>query len=190
MRRPVRWASPSRAKRSLRGASVTLLLGPTLLEPPAGVDVVRVTTARELYDAAMQHAAGADLAIATAAVADWRPQSPSDSKMKKTDADLTVQMVRNPDVLAALGERKGRSFLVGFAAETDDHERTRAKNSPANTSTQLPSTTFGANAVLGPSKTRSRCCGGSDARRDLGTARKAELAARLLDAVEELMECS
>ncbi|MBV8531493.1 MAG: bifunctional phosphopantothenoylcysteine decarboxylase/phosphopantothenate--cysteine ligase CoaBC, partial [Candidatus Eremiobacteraeota bacterium] len=85
-----------------RGADVTLLLGPTLLEPPAGVDVVRVTTARELYEAALERAAGADLVIATAAVADWRPADRSETKLTKTGETLTVQLVPNPDVLAAL----------------------------------------------------------------------------------------
>jgi phosphopantothenoylcysteine decarboxylase/phosphopantothenate--cysteine ligase len=175
---------------ALRGASVTLLLGPTLLEPPAGVEVVRVTTACELYDAAMQHAAGADLVIATAAVADWRPQSPSDSKTKKTDAGLTVQMVRNPDVLAALGERKGRSFLVGFAAETDDHEKNAREKLTRKHLDAIAVNDVRGERGFGTGENALTLLWGSDARRDLGTARKAELAARLLDAVEELMECS
>ena len=92
---------------ALRGADVTLLLGPTLLEPHPGVRVVRFTSAQELYDAALTDATGADVTIATAAVADWRPAERAESKLKKTDEDLAVRMVRNPDVLGALGERKG-----------------------------------------------------------------------------------
>jgi len=172
---------------ALRGADVTLLLGPTLLEPPAGARVVRVTTARDLHEAALQHAVGADLVIATAAVADWRPAASSDVKLKKSDEDLTVAMVRNPDVLAALGERKGGTFLVGFAAETNDHE--------ANAREKLQRKRLDAIAVNDVSGERGFGTGanalallwGKDGRRDLGSADKSTLSARLLDAVEELM---
>ncbi len=175
---------------ALRGAQVTLLLGPTLLEPPAGVDVVRITTASELYDAALQHAAGADLTIATAAVADWRPAQRSDAKVKKTGEDLTVRLTPNPDVLAELGRRKGSGFLVGFAAETDRHEerareKLRAKNLDAIAVNDVSGERgFGAgdNALV--------LLWGEAGRRELGRAGKATLAARLLDAIEELMRCS
>lgn len=175
---------------ALRGAQVTLLLGPTLLEPPAGVDVVRITTASELYDAALEHAAGADLTIATAAVADWRPAQRSDAKVKKTGEDLTVRLTPNPDVLAELGRRKGSGFLVGFAAETDRHEerareKLRAKNLDAIAVNDVSGERgFGAgdNALV--------LLWGEAGRRELGRAGKATLAARLLDAIEELMRCS
>jgi phosphopantothenoylcysteine decarboxylase/phosphopantothenate--cysteine ligase len=174
---------------ALRGADVTLLLGPTLLEPPAGVRTVRFTTATELHDLALEHAVGADVTIASAAVSDWRPERRSDSKLKKTDEDLSVRMVRNPDVLAALGERKGATFLVGFAAETDDHEnnarakleRKRLDAIAVNDVRGERGFGTGENAlvVLSP--------GG---RRDLGSGNKAALAARLLDAIEELMKAA
>jgi phosphopantothenoylcysteine decarboxylase/phosphopantothenate--cysteine ligase len=175
---------------SLRGADVTLLLGPTLLEPPPGIRVVRIKTAEELHEAALEHAVGCDLTIATAAVADWRPERASESKLKKTGEDLTVQMVRNPDVLAALGARKGNTFLVGFAAETDDLE--------ANARKKLSSKHLDAIAVndvrgergFGTGENALTLLWGDDGRRDLGNAGKTELAARLLDAVEELMACS
>jgi phosphopantothenoylcysteine decarboxylase/phosphopantothenate--cysteine ligase len=175
---------------ALRGAAVTLLLGPTLLEPPHGVETIRFTTAQELYDAALVHAVGADLTIAAAAVADWRPSETSASKVKKGDADLEIRMVRNPDVLAALGERKGATFLVGFAAETDEHEasaraKLRAKNLDAivvNDVREQRGFGVGENAVA--------LLWGEEGRRDVGRASKRILAARLLDAIEELMRCS
>jgi phosphopantothenoylcysteine decarboxylase / phosphopantothenate---cysteine ligase len=175
---------------ALRCAEVTLLLGPTLLEPPAGVRVVAVVTARELHAAALEHAAGADLVIAAAAVADWRPEHQSDEKVKKSDDDLIVRMVRNPDVLAALAERKGATFLVGFAAETNDHE--------ANAREKLRRKHLDAIAVndvrdergFGTGENTLVLLWGEDGRRELGTAPKATLAARLLDAVEERMTCS
>jgi phosphopantothenoylcysteine decarboxylase / phosphopantothenate---cysteine ligase len=175
---------------ALRGARVTLLLGPTLLEPPAGVDVVRVTSARELYDAARAHATGADLVIASAAVADWRPAESSDSKLKKGSAELVVAFDANPDVLAALGEVKGASFLVGSAAETEDHE--------ANARAKLRSKHLDAIAVndvrgergFGLGENELVLLWGETGRRELGRAEKATLAARLLDGIEELMQCS
>jgi phosphopantothenoylcysteine decarboxylase/phosphopantothenate--cysteine ligase len=175
---------------ALRGGAVTLLLGPTPLEPPAGVDVVRVATAQELHDAALQHAVGADLTIATAAVADWRPELASDEKVKKTDADLTVRMVRNPDVLAALGERKGRTFLVGFAAETSDHESNAREKLRRKHLDAIAVNDVRGERGFGPGDNTLTLLWGEDGRRELGTASKPALAARLLDALEELMQCS
>ncbi len=176
---------------ALRGARVTLLLGPTLLEPPAGVDVVRVTTANELYDAALEHAVGADLTIATAAVADWRPAERCDSKVNKTGEDLTVRLTPNPDVLAELGRRKkGSGFLVGFAAETDRHEeRARAKLRAKNLDAIAVNDVSGERG-FGPCDNALVLLWGDTERRELGRAGKAALAARLLDAIEELMRCS
>ena len=173
-----------------RGAAVSLLLGPTLLEPPAGVDVVRVNTAQELYDAALRHAVGADLIIATAAVADWRPARASASKLHKTGEGISVQLVPNPDVLAALGERKGSSFLVGFAAETEDHEvRAREKLARKQLDAIAVNDVRGERG-FGTGENSLVLLWGAQGRRDLGTAPKDELAARLLDAIEELMQCS
>ena len=175
---------------ALRGAQVTLLLGPTLLEPPAGVDVVRVTTAQQLYDAALQRAAGADLIVAAAAVADWRPAEHSDQKVHKTGEAVTVTLAPNPDVLAALGERKGGSFLVGFAAETGDHEaRARAKLRRKHLDAIAVNDVSGERG-FGTGENALVLLWGDDGRRDLGAGEKTALAARLLDAVEELMRCS
>jgi phosphopantothenoylcysteine decarboxylase/phosphopantothenate--cysteine ligase len=175
---------------ALRGAQVTLLLGPTLLEPPAGVDVVRVTTAQQLYDAALQRAAGADLIVAAAAVADWRPAEHSEQKVHKTGEAVTVTLAPNPDVLAALGERKGDSFLVGFAAETEDHEvRARAKLRRKHLDA-IAVNDVGGERGFGTGENALVLLWGDDGRRDLGAGEKSALAARLLDAVAELMRCS
>lgn len=174
---------------ALRGGEVTLLLGPTLLEPPSGVRVVRVTSAADLYDAAREHAIGADLTIAAAAVADWRPERASDSKLKKTGADASVTLVANPDVLAMLGSRKGNTFLVGFAAETDDHEANARKKLVAKDLDAIVVNDVRGEKGFGVGENTLALLWGNG-RRELGTASKAELAARLLDAVEELMRCS
>jgi phosphopantothenoylcysteine decarboxylase / phosphopantothenate---cysteine ligase len=175
---------------ALRGAQVTLLLGPTLLEPPAGVETLRVTTAQQLYDAAMTHAVGADIVIAAAAVADWRPASHSASKIHKTAEAMSVEFAPNPDVLAALGERKGSTFLVGFAAETDDHEGSAREKLRRKHLDAIAVNDVAGERGFGTGENSPTLLWGDDGRRELGTAQKDTLAARLLDAIEELMGCS
>ena len=172
---------------ALRGADVTLLLGPTLLEPPSGVRTIRFTTAEHLHDAAMEHAVGSDLVIATAAVADWRPEMQSTSKLKKTDEELTVRMVRNPDVLAAIGERKGNAFLVGFAAETDDHEANAREKLRRKHLDAIVLNDVRGERGFGTGENTLALLWGVDGRRDLGTSQKRTLAARFFDALGELM---
>jgi phosphopantothenoylcysteine decarboxylase / phosphopantothenate---cysteine ligase len=174
----------------LRGAEVTLLLGPTMLEAPHGVRTIRITTARDLYEAAMKNAAGADLVIAAAAVADWRPSHASESKLKKTNENLIVEMERNPDTLAALGERKGSTFLVGFAAETDDHEmRAREKLRNKHLDAIVLNDVRGERG-FGIVENTLALLWGESGRLELGSASKRVLAARLLDAVVQRMSCS
>jgi phosphopantothenoylcysteine decarboxylase/phosphopantothenate--cysteine ligase len=103
------------------GADVTLVSGPVNLPDPPGVSVVHVETAREML-AAVGKALPADVAIFAAAVADWRPQQMSQSKIKKHGRPPTIELVENPDILATIAHRKsGRPpLVVGFAAETDN----------------------------------------------------------------------
>jgi phosphopantothenoylcysteine decarboxylase / phosphopantothenate---cysteine ligase len=175
---------------ALRGANVTLLLGPTQLEPPAGVCVVRITTAHELYEAALAHAVGADLVIATAAVADWRPAEQRESKLPKSGEDLTVHLEPNPDVLAALGKRKRSTFLVGFAAETGEHETRARKKLARKHLDAIAVNDVRGERGFGTGENELVLLWGDDGRRELGRSDKKTLAARLLDALEELMQCS
>lgn len=103
-----------------RGADVTLVSGPTVLPDPFGVRTMRVTTALQMRDAVAVAAGDAHLVIASAAVADFRPANASERKAHKDEAPLTLELVRNPDILAELGAAKGGRVLVGFAAETHD----------------------------------------------------------------------
>jgi len=117
-----------------RGAEVVLISGPTTLKPPAGAVYVPVQTAEEMREAALQHLAAATVVIKAAAVADYRVEKPSATKIKsggKNDG-LTLSLVPNPDILKELAQKKGGAFLVGFAAETNDlrahaAEKLRAK---------------------------------------------------------------
>jgi phosphopantothenoylcysteine decarboxylase/phosphopantothenate--cysteine ligase len=166
-----------------RGASVDLVLGPTSLTPPSGANVERVTTALEMERATLAHAAGATIAIATAAVADWRPAETHASKVKKTDDAQALRLERNPDILAALGARKNGTFLVGFAAETDAHE--------ANAREKLVRKHLDAIAVNDVSGERGFGAGdsaltvlwGTDGRRALPTSSKRVLAGGLWDTI-------
>ena len=103
-----------------RGASVTLISGPTHLGAPAGVTLHRVRSAREMRDAVFAAKGDADAVIMSAAVADYRPAEVATEKLKKGDGGLTLTLVKNPDILAELGaSRTGTSpVLVGFAVET------------------------------------------------------------------------
>ncbi|MDQ0892473.1 bifunctional phosphopantothenoylcysteine decarboxylase/phosphopantothenate--cysteine ligase CoaBC [Agromyces ramosus] len=108
-----------------RGADVTLIAANLEVAEPDGCDIRRVSTALELRDAVVDAAHGADVVIMAAAVADYRPASVSAGKIKKdrSDAGLTLELVRNPDILAELGHAPhGSTVLVGFAAETEADE--------------------------------------------------------------------
>ncbi|MDQ7039623.1 MAG: bifunctional phosphopantothenoylcysteine decarboxylase/phosphopantothenate--cysteine ligase CoaBC [Rhodothermus sp.] len=104
-----------------RGARVTLISGPTLLPTPAGVTRIDVTSAQEMYEATLQHAATADLIFMAAAVADYTPVQTAPSKLKKNADELVLRLRRTPDILAELGRRRrSDQVLVGFAMETDN----------------------------------------------------------------------
>ena len=103
-----------------RGAGVRLVTAPTALPDPTGVEVHHVETAEQMRSVILDLVADADVVIKAAAVADFRPERYSKQKIKKeTDEFQEVRLVRNPDILAELGKRKGGRILVGFAAETD-----------------------------------------------------------------------
>ncbi|MBW1749526.1 MAG: bifunctional phosphopantothenoylcysteine decarboxylase/phosphopantothenate--cysteine ligase CoaBC [Deltaproteobacteria bacterium] len=106
-----------------RGAHVTLISGPAQLDPPPGVDIVQVLTAREMEEAVREHARIASVIVKAAAVADFRPKNVSEQKIKKAGADPYLELTANPDILAGLGrKRKDNQILVGFAAESNNHE--------------------------------------------------------------------
>lgn len=110
-----------------RGADVTLVAGPVSLDVtnPA-IRRIDVTSARQMLDAALKAFEACDIAILSAAVADYAPESCSDTKIKRENTDgMTLHLVKNPDIAATLGNVKGDRVLVGFALETD-HERENA----------------------------------------------------------------
>lgn len=114
------------AARSL-GAEVILISGPTQLAKPRGVKFVPVVSAQQMHDAVMQHLEASQVVIMSAAVSDFKPTNPSDRKIKKEDAQNTLQLERTEDILLKLGKTNGKRFLVGFAAETDNVEQNAIK---------------------------------------------------------------
>lgn len=101
------------------GAQVTLVAGPVHLPTPAGVERINVLSANEMLAACQAHQAQSDLFIACAAVADYRMATPAEQKIKKTSAEtLTLELIKNPDILATLAASSPRPFCIGFAAET------------------------------------------------------------------------
>ena len=105
---------------SMRGADVTLVSGKTSIKPPLFVDVVPVTTAREMYEAVTERFDRQDIVIKAAAVADYRPKTISEQKVKKADGELSIEMERTDDILKYLGEHKrSNQFLCGFSMETE-----------------------------------------------------------------------
>jgi phosphopantothenoylcysteine decarboxylase/phosphopantothenate--cysteine ligase len=103
-----------------RGAKVTLVSGPTDLAAPRGVEVLGIQTAQEMHDAVLGRVASANVVIAAAAVADYRPAQRSTVKLKKHQDWLKLELEQTEDILKHLGEIKGDRILVGFAAETND----------------------------------------------------------------------
>jgi phosphopantothenoylcysteine decarboxylase / phosphopantothenate---cysteine ligase len=102
-----------------RGASVTLISGPTSLPAPHGVDFIPVKTAIEMRDAVLDRLGKSTVVIKAAAVADYRPAVRQATKIKKEAGPLTVHLERNPDIIAAIGKKKGHRIIVGFAMESD-----------------------------------------------------------------------
>jgi len=119
------------------GAEVTLVAGPVHLSTPRGVRRIDVQTAQQMFDAVLPEAPRHDVFVATAAVADWRPATRSDHKIKKGagKAVPSVELTENPDILAAVAKLPDRPFCVGFAAESQDvlkhaREKLERKNVP------------------------------------------------------------
>ncbi|MFH2133759.1 MAG: bifunctional phosphopantothenoylcysteine decarboxylase/phosphopantothenate--cysteine ligase CoaBC [Pseudomonadota bacterium] len=115
------------------GAQVTLISGPVSLAPPAGAQVVNVTSAAQMFEAVQQSVAQSDMFVGVAAVADYRVAQPSEQKIKKSDASLTLELLPNPDILGWVASQPDAPFCVGFAAESEKlREHATAKRKKKN----------------------------------------------------------
>ena len=106
-----------------RGGKVILISGPSALQiDHPNIEIHRITSAKEMFSEVFKYYEISDIAIASAAVADYAPKEIASEKIKKNDDSLTIELVKNPDILKTMGERKSRQFLVGFALETQNEE--------------------------------------------------------------------
>lgn len=100
------------------GATVVLICGPVSMETPAGVERINVQSAKQMYDQVFNHIDRSQFFIGVAAVADYRPLQSVEQKLKKNADEMTIKLVKNPDILTAVAKQKNKRFTVGFAAET------------------------------------------------------------------------
>ena len=108
------------AEAAAEGAKVTLVSGPVQLSTPESVERIDVESAEEMYAAVMAAVASADVFIGVAAVADYRPTAVANEKIKKTETEMVIKLVKNPDIISSVSEHSARPFVAGFAAETEN----------------------------------------------------------------------
>jgi phosphopantothenoylcysteine decarboxylase/phosphopantothenate--cysteine ligase len=175
-----------------RGANVTLVAGPTSVEPPATDEVIRVRRASEMHAAVMRAAEHADVVIMAAAVADYTPVNPAAEKIAKTNEPLTLTLERTPDILADLGQASARRatplVLVGFAAETGDL-LTKARDKRARKKADLLVANDVSAAGAGfDVDTNAVTIIGEDREETLPLQSKTRVAEAILDRVEHLLK--
>ncbi|MDR2215775.1 MAG: bifunctional phosphopantothenoylcysteine decarboxylase/phosphopantothenate--cysteine ligase CoaBC [Nevskiaceae bacterium] len=164
-----------------RGAEVVLVSGPVNLCAPPGVRRVCVESAAQMYDAVMREVDDADIFIATAAVADYRPAAPANIKIKKVNDCLEVRMERTIDILAAVAQRERRPYTVGFAAETNDIENHALAKLTKKNLDLIAANEVGDNKVFEQDDNSLVLLWPGGGRQELGAGAKTELAVKLVD---------
>jgi len=169
-----------------RGASVTLISGPSLLPAPRGINFVPVSSAVEMRDAVMENLNTSTVIIKAAAVADYRPSVCSDSKIKKQDGELVIRLERNPDIIADVSKKKGNRILVGFAVETENLlENAKAKLIEKNMDIIVANDVTKEGAGFGCDTNIIKILTADDHIEDLPLMSKMEVADRILDRIRE-----
>jgi len=168
-----------------RGALVVLVSGPTTLHPPVGVEVIQVQTALQMRDAIVKASAKADALLMAAAVSDYRPKTAAKRKIKKELETLSIELVRNPDIL---GEAKGDFIRVGFAAESEDVvENARKKLVQKNLDLIVANDIAATDSGFGADTNRVIIIDRQGKVKRLPLLSKLEVAHRVLDRVVELL---
>ena len=171
-----------------RGARVTLVSGPCGIRDPYGVTVIRVQTAAQMATAVFEHVDQADIIIKSAAVSDYRPRDIATEKIKKEKDEMMLTLVRNRDILAEIGQRKGSRFLVGFAAETESlDEHAAVKLARKNLDMIVGNIVKGEFSAFGSDASRASFYYDDGTREALPMMDKESLAHRLLDRIVEKM---
>jgi phosphopantothenoylcysteine decarboxylase/phosphopantothenate--cysteine ligase len=166
-----------------RGARVTIVSGPSSIVLPPGAQIVRVETAEEMYAECLGRFEECDVAILTAAVADWRPTEIATEKVKKANASRTISLEPTPDIAAELGRKKSAQTLVLFAAETDrmiEHAREKLASKNADI---VVANRVGAPGTGFDSDTNEAALVTPSGVEELIRMTKDELAVRIVDAV-------
>lgn len=175
----------------LRGAEVTLISGPAALVPPSGVQVERVVSAKEMFEAVQRAFPTTDILIKAAAVADYRPAAVAGDKLKKHTGDMSIALERTDDILAWAGQnRHPGQFICGFSMETRDlleNSRKKLENKKADMIAANDLRTAGAGFGVDTNAITILTPEGTEA---LPLMSKAEAAARLLDEIERRRLCS
>lgn len=169
------------------GAEVVLVSGPTALATPPGVHRIDVRTAADMLVAVEAEAGTADIFIATAAVADYAPRTTAAQKIRKSADRLTLELVRNPDILATLAARKPRPFCVGFAAETENVIANARAKLKAKTLDLICANRVGDEYAFGRDDNALVAITEND-EQDLGYGPKRVLAARLIELIGTRMK--
>ncbi len=170
-----------------RGASVVLVSGPTSLPAPGGVECVSVRSAEEMQSAVLGCLARATVVVGAAAVSDYRPATVAASKVKKGPEKVTLELVRTPDVLAAVGAGKGARIVVGFAAETEDLlKNAQAKLAAKNLDLIVANDVTAEGSGFGGETNAAVLLRRDGTRQDVPRTSKRELAERILDEVRAL----
>ncbi len=169
-----------------RGAAVTVVSGPTSVAVPPGLNVVRVETAEQMCRECLDRFEDVDVAILSAAVADWRPAEVAAEKVKKTDAPASLDLEPTRDIAAELGRKKGAQTLVLFAAETNDVVAHATAKLTAKNADMVVANLVGAAGTGFESETNDAAIITEDGAEELARMPKDELAALVLDRVVAL----
>jgi phosphopantothenoylcysteine decarboxylase/phosphopantothenate--cysteine ligase len=180
------------AEAARRGARVVLISGPTRLDPPAAVEVVPVRSAEQMFNAVQRVSRDADIVVMSAAVADYTPEKGAASgKIEKQDGPMDLRLVRTPDILAELGRQRAgstRPVLIGFAAENGDpvprgREKLRKKAVDLIVANDISRTDAGFDT-----QANAATIIGTDSEETFPLGPKTELASRILDRAERLLQ--
>ncbi|MBC7347496.1 MAG: bifunctional phosphopantothenoylcysteine decarboxylase/phosphopantothenate--cysteine ligase CoaBC, partial [Clostridia bacterium] len=178
------------AEAQRRGATVTLVTGPTALAPPPGVEVIAVESAAEMYEAVLARAGTARVVVKAAAVADFRPKERAPVKIKKAGGPPVIELEPTPDILGELGRlKRPEQILVGFAAETENAvEHAREKLVAKNLDLMVVNDVTRPGAGFGGDTNIVTFLFGDGQVEELPRLTKAEVARRLWDAIVGLLE--
>ena len=165
------------------GAKITLISGPVNIAPPVKMKVINVNTALEMHKAVMNNIENADIYISTAAVADYRPEKNLKQKHKKTDSDLSIKLIRNPDILAEVASLPSPPFTVGFSAETEnllEYAKAKLQKKKLNL---IAANIVGNGKAFGKSENEIIVLDNKNGKHELGFGSKTELAEKLLNLI-------